>query len=310
VARKKRAPIPSRTEERVLFLAEHTCCLCRARGKDVQLHHIDGNPSNNAVENLAVVCLDCHSRVSGPRGMGRSYKPGEMRRYKRSWELQVQEQRRVHRSKVPHQKELVSQIDLIICEILVLDPRSERIVTLFRLLYELYLWRGSRRLAGALLDGVGHLAIMGGLGADHVAKHIPDFLWRMCWHFVGPDRVTMSRQDVAQVRRCIDVMETLAEFNCSWGHGRATIAAITASTERLFEVSLWYSDAGIARRIISLYKKALKACGDTEGAPFGYGHARLWRSIRCLRQLLKEEKPKWRRLDHDLAALEERARDR
>ncbi len=28
-----------------------------------QVHHVDGNPSNNCVDNLKVVCVDCHRRI-------------------------------------------------------------------------------------------------------------------------------------------------------------------------------------------------------------------------------------------------------
>lgn len=29
----------------------------------IQLHHIDGNPNNNALENLQILCPNCHSQV-------------------------------------------------------------------------------------------------------------------------------------------------------------------------------------------------------------------------------------------------------
>src|SRR5207253_7359763 len=64
----------------------HTCCVCRNRYKHVQTHHIDGNNSNNAYENLAVLCLDDHSRVTGDEGLGRRFSVGEVRRYKADWE--------------------------------------------------------------------------------------------------------------------------------------------------------------------------------------------------------------------------------
>jgi hypothetical protein len=303
IVAKRRVAIPARLTEQALFAADHTCCICRVAGKDVQLHHIDGNPSNNSADNLAVVCLDCHSRVTGTRGLGQPYRAGEVRRYKRSWDLQVQDRRRVHRPNAQHEKQLVSQIDLLVCEILALDPRSSRIPTLFRLFYELHLWRGSRRLAGALLDGAGHLAIMGGLGEDHVARHLPEFLWRLCWHFVGPHEVRMDRVGVAHVRRCLDVMDTLADFTCGFGRSRRTIAAVTTHTEKLFEVSLWYSNATIADDVIKLYRKALVASEGRGRRPFSYGRVRLRRSIGNLRRLAQEQKPRWRWLDRRLATL-------
>src|SRR5438093_233630 len=115
--------------------------------------HIDENPSHNDPENLAVLCLDCHSLVSGPRGLGKSYKPGEVRRYKRTWEKQVQESRRVHRPQIPYKKELISQIDIIICEILAFDSYTPRIDQLLDILYHLHLWRGSREIDEKILEG-------------------------------------------------------------------------------------------------------------------------------------------------------------
>src|SRR2546422_6233881 len=48
--------------------------------------------------NLAVVCLDCHSRVTGARGLGQSYRPGEVRKYKRTWERRLEARRQDRKS--------------------------------------------------------------------------------------------------------------------------------------------------------------------------------------------------------------------
>lgn len=54
----------------------------------MQIHHIDGNNSNNMFHNLAVLCLDCHSIVTCDEGLGRRYSAGEVTRYKAEWEQQ------------------------------------------------------------------------------------------------------------------------------------------------------------------------------------------------------------------------------
>lgn len=83
---KNRIPITKELSEQLLYQNRHACCICRELRKHVQIHHIDSNPSNNELKNLAVLCLDCHSLVSGDEGFGRSYSQNEVASYKKTWE--------------------------------------------------------------------------------------------------------------------------------------------------------------------------------------------------------------------------------
>ena len=139
MTKKKRPKLPVAIEEETLFNADHTCCICREKNKDVVIHHIDGNRTNNDLDNLAVVCLDCHSRVTGVRGLGKSFKQGEVRRYKRSWDKQIRVSREVKKPKIYYKKELVSQIDFTICKILACEKDNKRQQELLNTLYELHL---------------------------------------------------------------------------------------------------------------------------------------------------------------------------
>src|SRR6266516_5334091 len=97
----ERPAIPSRIAAGLMFANDHTCCICREKGKDVQIHHIDGDDTNNINENLAVLCLDCHSKVTGPRGLGRSFSDEEVRKYKHDWESIVERRRQAVSSPRP-----------------------------------------------------------------------------------------------------------------------------------------------------------------------------------------------------------------
>ena len=68
---KSRVPISADLAAEVMFRSDRTCCVCNVRGKTVQVHHIDEDPSNNLVESLAVLCLECHNDTQIKGGFGR-----------------------------------------------------------------------------------------------------------------------------------------------------------------------------------------------------------------------------------------------
>lgn len=96
-----RPKIPADLEAEVLSDNDHTCCVCHTSGKDVQIHHIDGNRNNNVLGNLTVLCLDCHSKVTGTRGLGKRYTPVEVQLYKEDWEENVRRKRKMNYVKPP-----------------------------------------------------------------------------------------------------------------------------------------------------------------------------------------------------------------
>ena len=82
---KDRVPIPSDTAATVLFTSDHTCCICRDRGRAVQIHHIDDNPSNNTDTNLSVLCLLCHDDTQIKGGFGRKLDSKLVIEYRDDW---------------------------------------------------------------------------------------------------------------------------------------------------------------------------------------------------------------------------------
>jgi hypothetical protein len=56
---KTRVAIPRGVAADVMFASNSTCCKCDERGKSVQIHHLDEDPSNNDSANLAGALLQC-----------------------------------------------------------------------------------------------------------------------------------------------------------------------------------------------------------------------------------------------------------
>lgn len=86
---KDRVPIPPEIAAELLFASDHTCCVCRDRGRAVQIHHIDENPANNAKENLSVLCLLCHDDTQIKGGFGRKLDTNLVIQYRDDWHARV-----------------------------------------------------------------------------------------------------------------------------------------------------------------------------------------------------------------------------
>jgi hypothetical protein len=91
--KKDRSEIPKEVAARVLFLADRTCCVCRTRGKPVQIHHIDEDPSNSVAVNLAVLCFDCHRDTQIHGGFDRKLDADQVVLYRDDWTRLVVQQR-------------------------------------------------------------------------------------------------------------------------------------------------------------------------------------------------------------------------
>ena len=86
---KDRVRIPPEIAAKQLFASDHTCCVCRDRGRAVQIHHIDENPANNAKENLSVLCLLCHDDTQIKGGFGRKLDANLVTQYRDDWRERV-----------------------------------------------------------------------------------------------------------------------------------------------------------------------------------------------------------------------------
>jgi hypothetical protein len=90
----KRKKIPPQTKETLLKLSAGVCCVCKSRGLGVNFHHIDENPSNNILDNIAVLCVkdhDAHHRPNAYSVNHRELGAEKIKAYKVEWESFVLE---------------------------------------------------------------------------------------------------------------------------------------------------------------------------------------------------------------------------
>lgn len=80
MARKR---IQSETEKAVLILCRRRCCVCYGLERDVgikrgQIAHLDGNPSNNELNNLVFLCLVHHDQYDSRTSQSKGLTPHEI----------------------------------------------------------------------------------------------------------------------------------------------------------------------------------------------------------------------------------------
>jgi hypothetical protein len=62
---KKRVAISKTVEKRIFQEAQSRCVFCpESEVASLQIHHMDGDPSNNQASNLGLVCASCHTKIT------------------------------------------------------------------------------------------------------------------------------------------------------------------------------------------------------------------------------------------------------
>ena len=74
--------------------------------RSTQIHHIDENPANNDIDNLAVLCLECHNKTQITGGFGRHLNAGQITLYRSQW-LEIVKERNKNLALAIYPKEQV-----------------------------------------------------------------------------------------------------------------------------------------------------------------------------------------------------------
>jgi len=92
-SRRKRIPTPTK---KICYQKNlGVCCVCKERGLGINFHHIDGNPSNNDEENIAILCVKEHDQHHRPKVYDKpkhlELGAKKIKEFKKEWEHTVAE---------------------------------------------------------------------------------------------------------------------------------------------------------------------------------------------------------------------------
>lgn len=83
-----RKPLSREVQEGVLLLCRRRCCICYGFNRDTsiragQIAHLDKNPENDRLDNLAFLCLEHHDLYDGRTSQSKSLTMNEVRRFRK-----------------------------------------------------------------------------------------------------------------------------------------------------------------------------------------------------------------------------------
>ena len=207
-----RRKIPAKLEAKLLADNLHACCVCHGNNLHVQIHHIDGNPANNKPENLAVLCLNCHSKASGNEGLGKEFSELEIKEYKKRWESQCETATTARAATVRDEFSIASQN----------SKRRFEIDDLYPFYFNMELVRGVGKSVGVDFDGHLNLDLLEQLiaGLDRAGKI----------HRTRP-------KNFAEYNHRQLIYETVDATKVIFPH-----AILTATTPKIEELAVWVAD--------------------------------------------------------------------
>lgn len=92
---KIKTKIPEPIAAEVMFRAHLLCCVCKKKGDHI--HHIDGDPANNDINNLAYLCFTDHNEATITGSLRRKLTPTLILKYRGLHYKTIEEERRITR---------------------------------------------------------------------------------------------------------------------------------------------------------------------------------------------------------------------
>lgn len=280
-----RKPTPKPLEKKVLIMNRHCCCICQAERmyKPVAIHHIDGDNSNNKIENLAVLCLDHHSMADaglrrGKSGSGRKLTPIHVREYKRLWETKVELTGKLQKKTFPlYQKKHLQifhqfEISKIKNEIIVLDDKDKRLREKFayfeQLLIEEFLT--DLPLRKFLLQAYSELVIPGFITEErNKSKLLAESIQGLFLHLADPDTLPMERSDKKLFLKSLEVLEDMGHFAGEFSPYISPLKNACNAILDLAEIASNYGLKDTRGKILRKLKKIEKGCSEYESEKKG-----------------------------------------
>ncbi|MFC2113308.1 HNH endonuclease signature motif containing protein [Bacteroidota bacterium] len=295
---KLRPTIPPKIETELLFINDRTCCICREDSKGIQIHHIDSNPSNNSIKNLAVVCTHHHDQIHKTGGVTKRISPRLLKKYKHEWELTVFKKRTKDFTPLKSESKIEEmlfefEIRKIAFEILSIEDNDKKeIIKRLEFYHSLYLLEG---YDDKILEAINQIIVLSALSDENKSSLIAERIHEFFFHLPGPGYVKITNDDIKNIKTGIEILGTLGGFSAEFNRSDKVNNSIIISLDWLFEIAIYYDKVNIANDLIKIVNKIIIACNvKDKGVKFESGILRFKKLIKDWQKFTKKEQPSWK----------------
>lgn len=100
---KARPKIPDLLIRDLQYKSDMRCCLCNNDEQKGQIHHIDGNPTNNKLDNLVWLCPNHHDQLESKSPLSKGWNKLTIKRYREDHYRLVEKRRQIREAKLDNE---------------------------------------------------------------------------------------------------------------------------------------------------------------------------------------------------------------
>lgn len=254
---RKRIQIPKAIEHQILMQNQNACCVCRKQ--NVQIHHIDGNPGNNALTNLCVLCIEHHAQASSKGTMTKGLEPTLLRKYKSHWESIVATHIRgpIIRKRTRVSKRELTNLRLEVKRTIFALPSLTTNRQIIYALDYLYHLNFDVHILPYILKDIGFLHWF--MDAKHI-EMISEKLHHFFWHLIGPHKVSFRTVSQTELRTTIELLADMGEQIIIMGDSLQALKRIIETLNHFDEIGKWYKSKRTRSFVREAYQRLYETC--------------------------------------------------
>ena len=248
----KRMPLPKKIENEILFRNRNVCCICRK--SNIQIHHIDGNSSNNKLSNLCVLCIEHHAQASAKGLMTKGLNSSLLRKYKNDWENFIFRERKIVVPKTTNLRE-IEHIKFEIKKIIYNFPNLKTKEEVDKSLNSLYHWHLLEGYTKYIIESFDRIHwFLTDRQIDYIAQKLYEFFWQ---YDADPKDLPITKKAEKEILLAVEFLyDLIFQLSVISDRPAKPLQSICESLKTFSNTAASHKNAKLQEGILKFLKKA------------------------------------------------------